>query len=241
MIQAYTCKSYDEISEIAAGLIAAELYWKPNAVLGLATGSSPVGLYERLIEKYRMGSLDFSHATSVNLDEYRGLDSEHPQSYRYFMQEKLFKHINIAPEKTHVPDGSERDADKACRDYDRLIESLGGIDIQLLGIGRNGHIGFNEPSDSFVKPTHCVSLSADTIEANQRFFSSREEVPTEAYTMGIGSIMSARRILVIASGRDKAMAVRGMLEGPVTPSLPASILQLHNNVVLIADREAMGL
>lgn len=239
-MQILKCKNYEELSEKAAELFRAELLWKRTSVLGLATGSSPLGLYRNLIELYKNGSLDFSEVSSVNLDEYRGLSGDNPQSYRYFMEENLFRHINIAKERTFVPDGTLENVEEACLHYDEIIRAVGGIDLQLLGIGRNGHIGFNEPSDHFSTGTHCVKLTEDTISANQRFFQCREEVPTEAYTMGIGSILSTKKILLIASGEDKADAVRAMVAGPVSPALPASILQFHPNVIVIADEAALS-
>lgn len=240
MIQLCRCRDYEDISQRAAELLTAQLTWKKDSTLGLATGGSPVGLYRKLRERFAEGLVDFSEVKTVNLDEYRGLAPENPQSYRYFMEENLFRHVNIHPENTYVPNGLEKDSETACRDYDAVIQRLGGIDLQLLGIGRNGHIGFNEPSDQFSSGTHCVKLSENTIEANQRFFERREEVPTEAYTMGCGAILRARRILLLASGRDKAEAVHAMLYGPITPQLPASILQLHENVLVLADEEALG-
>ena len=211
---------------------------KPNCVLGLATGSSPVGTYKQLIEWYNKGDLDFSKVTSINLDEYKGLSPENDQSYRYFMNYNLFNHVNIDKSRTFVPDGLESDSQKACDVYNEIIRQQGGIDLQLLGLGHNGHIGFNEPADEFPKTTHCVDLTESTIQANARFFDKPEDVPTQAYTMGIGTIMRAKRILLIASGKGKAAIVKEALFGPVRPQVPASILQLHPDVTVVLDEEA---
>lgn len=233
-------KDYEGMSKQAANLLAAQVLLKPDCVLGLATGSTPIGTYKSLIRKYEKGELDFSCVSTVNLDEYKGLPAENDQSYRYFMNDSLFNHVNIDKTKTFVPDGTEPDAEKACTDYDAIVKSLGGADIQLLGLGHNGHIGFNEPADSFSKGTNCVDLQASTIEANKRFFASIDEVPKQAYTMGIGTIMSARKILVVVSGADKAEIVAKAFQGPVTPQVPASILQLHADVTIIGDEAAFS-
>ena len=201
-------------------------------MLGLATGSSPVGMYRRLAEQYRQGQLDFSAVTSVNLDEYCGLSPEDPQSYRYFMEENLFRHINIRRENTFVPDGLDPDHAAVCAAYDARIAALGGIDLQVLGIGNNGHIGFNEPDDHFTVGTHVVALKESTIQANARFFEDIAQVPTHAVTMGMGAILQAKRILLLA-GAEKAAIVRQAMEGPVTPQVPASLLQLHPNVTIV--------
>lgn len=231
-------KDYDDMSRKAANLIAAQVTMKPDCVLGLATGSSPIGTYKDLIARYNNGDLDFSKVTSVNLDEYKGLDGSHDQSYRYFMNHNLFDHVNIRKECTFVPDGTEPDADKACGAHDAIIEKVGGIDLQLLGLGHNGHIGFNEPTDHFPTGTHCVDLTESTIEANKRFFASADDVPKQAYTMGIQNIMLARKIVVVVSGADKADILKKVVEGPVTPQVPASILQLHPDVTIGADAAA---
>lgn len=237
----YREENYEAMSRRAAGIIAAELIRRPNCVLGLATGSTPIGAYQVLVEKNRTGEISFREATTVNLDEYRGLAPTHDQSYRYFMQKNLFDHVDIRPESTHVPDGLAADAEAECAAYDELIAALGGIDLQLLGLGRNGHIGFNEPDDVFIRPTHVVELTDSTIEANARFFDSPDDVPRQAITMGIGSIMSAGRILMVAGGEDKARAVYDAFCGPVSPRCPASILQLHPDVTLVADKAALSL
>ncbi len=226
-------KNYDELSAKAAALICAQVVMKPDCVLGLATGSSPLGAYAKMAEKCRAGEVDFSRVTSINLDEYVGLDGEHDQSYRYFMNNNLFKYINIDLGNTHVPNGCATDVDAECKAYDALIESVGGIDLQLLGIGLDGHIGFNEPDTYFEKATHKVVLDPSTIDANARFFASREDVPTTAVTMGMGGIMSAKKVLLIANGKKKEDIVNKAFFGPITPEVPASILQLHPDLTVI--------
>lgn len=233
-------KDYMDMSRKAANIISAQIIMKPNCVLGLATGSSPLQTYKQLIEWYKKGDLDFSKVSSVNLDEYRGLSPENDQSYHYFMKTNFFDHININQENTYVPDGTEPDTQKACAKHNQIIKELGGIDLQLLGLGLNGHIGFNEPGASFEKETHCVDLTESTIQANSRFFASIEEVPTQAYTMGIKSIMMAKKILIIVSGKEKADIVAKAFLGPVTPMVPASILQMHPDVTLVADEAALS-
>ena len=212
---------------------------RPNCVLGLATGSTPIGTYENLIARNRAGDLSFREVRTVNLDEYKGLAPTHDQSYRYFMQTNLFDHIDILPENTNVPDGLAADADAECARYDALVASLGYADLQLLGLGRNGHIGFNEPDDHFTKETHVVDLTDSTIDANARFFATRDDVPRQALTMGVGCIMAARRVLLIASGADKADALYNAVCGPISPDCPASILQLHGDVVVVGDEAAL--
>lgn len=224
-----------------ANIISAQVILKPDCVLGLATGSSPIGAYQQLIEWYNKGDIDFSQVRAVNLDEYVGLPANHPQSYAWFMRHNFFDHINIDPKNTNIPNGMEPDAAKECSRYDAIIEKLGGVDLQLLGIGPNGHIGFNEPSDAFVKGTHCVDLTEATIEANARFFDSEEEVPRRAYTMGILGIVQAKRVVMIATGANKAKAIHDAFCGPVTPKVPASILQLHPDFTLVADEAALSL
>ena len=236
----YEAKDYQEMSRKAANILAAQVILKPDCVLGLATGSSPIGTYDQLVEGYEKGDLDFSEVKTVNLDEYIGLDHENDQSYYYFMHQHLFDRINIDPANTNVPNGMAEDIAAECERYEELIRSLGGVDIQLLGIGRNGHIGFNEPADSFDKMTHCVDLTESTIEANKRFFASADDVPRQAVSMGSGTIMKAKKILLIACGEDKADAVAKSFFGPVTPEVPASILQLHSDVVVIADTAALS-
>lgn len=237
----YRAKDYKDMSRKAANIISAQVIMKPNCTLGLATGSTPLGIYDQLTEWYKKGDLDFSAVHSVNLDEYRGLPKENDQSYYYFMHKNLFDRVNIRPENTNVPNGMEPDAEKECRRYEKLIADLGGIDLQLLGLGHNGHIGFNEPGEAFEKETHCVDLQERTIEANKRFFDSADEVPRQAYTMGIKTIMQAKKILVAVSGEDKAEIVKKAFFGPVTPAVPASILQMHNDVTVVADEAALSL
>lgn len=231
-------KDYKDMSRKAANIISAQIITKPDCVLGLATGSSPIGTYDQLVEWYEKGDLDFSNVSSVNLDEYRGLDHSHDQSYYYFMHEHLFDRVNIDPANTNVPDGTEPDAEKECRRYEELIASYGGVDLQLLGLGHNGHIGFNEPAPVFDKATHCVDLTESTIEANKRFFASADDVPKQAYTMGIGTIMKAKKILVVVSGADKADIVAKAFYGDVTPEVPASVLQFHPDVTVVVDEAA---
>lgn len=233
-------KDYSVLSKKAAMIIAAEITQREHPVLGLATGSTPIGAYQVLRELYREGRLDFSAVRTVNLDEYRGLSPEDSHSYRYFMNQELFHHVNIDIEKTKVPNGLLTDANKACAEYEEHIRKLGGIHLQILGLGHDGHIGFNEPGEYFPNETHCVKLTEETIEANQRFFSSKEEVPKEAYTMGIGTIMKAKKILLMVSGKDKADILQKVLEGPVTPLVPASILQFHPHVHVLADEAALS-
>ena len=236
----YVAESYENMSRKAANILSAQVILNPNSVLGLATGSTPIGMYKQLVSWYNKGDLDFSQVKSVNLDEYVGLSPDHDQSYRYFMQKNLFDHVNIDPANTNVPDGLAADPDEACRRYNQIIRDLGGIDIQVLGMGHNGHIGFNEPDDAFELETHVVYLQESTIEANARFFASKDEVPRRAITMGIKNIMQARQILVLVSGEGKADIVKAAFTGPVTPRVPASILQLHPNVALVGDKAALS-
>ncbi len=233
-------KDYNDMSRKAANLISAQIIMKPNCVLGLATGSTPVGTYRQLVEWYEKGDLDFSEVMTVNLDEYKGLTRENPQSYYYFMNENLFGKVNINKTRTFLPDGTEPDSKTACENYNEILRAVGDVDLQLLGLGHNGHIGFNEPGESFSTETHCIDLSEQTIKANARFFETLEEVPRQAYTMGVKTIMSARRILIIVSGEDKAEIVKRAFFGPMTPQVPASILQLHRNVTLVADEAALS-
>ncbi len=233
----YREDNYEKMSRRAANIISAQVISKPDCVLGLATGSSPLGIYKQLIEWYNKGDLDFKDVKSVNLDEYCGLSAEHDQSYRYFMNTNFFNHININKGNTFVPNGLATDTDKECTDYDALVQKLGGVDLQLLGIGHNGHIGFNEPDDHFSLETHKVELTESTLKANSRFFPNGD-MPTHALTMGMKSIMSAKKIVLIA-GPEKYDIIKEAFTGPVTPKVPASILQLHNNVVVVyaSDKE----
>ena len=233
-------KDYDDMSRKAANIISAQIITKPNCVLGLATGSTPIGTYARLVEQYKQGDLDFSSVTTVNLDEYKGLNRENDQSYYYFMHDNLFSKVNINLERTFLPDGMEPDAKKACEDYNRVIAATGGVDLQLLGLGHNGHIGFNEPADYFEAETHCDDLTESTITANRRFFASEEEVPRQAYTMGIKTIMQAKKVLLVVSGADKAAIVKEAFFGAITPKVQASVLQLHNDVIIVADEAALS-
>lgn len=219
----YKATDYTDMSRKAANVISAQVIMKPDCVLGLATGSSPIGTYKQLIEWYDKGDLDFSEVRSVNLDEYKGLDKENDQSYFYFMNNNFFKHVNINLDHTNVPDGTEPDSEKECSRYEDVIKSLGGVDLQLLGLGHNGHIGFNEPDDEFAKTTHCVDLQPSTIEANKRFFASIDDVPKQAYSMGIGTIMRAKKILLIVSGEEKADILKAVLFGPITPRVPPQL------------------
>lgn len=236
----YKAKDYKDMSRKAANIISAQVIMKPDCVLGLATGSTPIGTYDQLVEWYNKGDLDFSEVTTVNLDEYKGLPRSNDQSYYYFMHHHLFDRVNINSDQTNVPDGMEEDSEKECERYEKLIRSLGGVDLQLLGLGHNGHIGFNEPGEAFEKETHCVDLTESTIEANKRFFESAEDVPRQAYTMGIKTIMQAKKILIVVNGENKADIVERAFFGPVTPEVPASILQLHNDVTLVGDEAALA-
>lgn len=230
--------SYEELSAYSAELVAGVVREKEDAVLGLATGSSPLGLYEELIKLYDDGNLDFSKVKSINLDEYVGLDGTHNQSYRYFMDLNLFNHINIDKNNTHVPDGVAEDLQKGAEKYDELIESMGGVDVQILGIGPNGHIGFNEPAEKLNLNTHVADLTQETIKANARFFASESDVPTQAVTMGMGPIMKAKKVILIASGENKAWAVKSLIDDVITTNIPATLLKLHTDVTVLLDRSA---
>lgn len=239
-IRFITALDYADMSRRAAQQIEAQLIDKPDSLLGLATGSTPVGMYDRLAELCHEGKISFGRASSINLDEYVGLGGEHPQSYRYFMQKHLFDRVDILPYNTHLPDGRAQDVAKECRRYDRLLTDLGRVDIQVLGLGHNGHIAFNEPAESFSGSTHCVTLTDSTIEANRRFFRHGEQVPRSAITMGIKQIMGARRILLLVSGSQKAQILHRALTGEITPMVPASVLQLHPYVTVIGDQAALS-
>ncbi len=237
----YVTEDYNAMSHRVASILAAQVMLKPDCVLGLATGSTPVGAYKQLVEWYKKGDLDFAQVRSINLDEYVGLAPTHDQSYRYFMQSNLFDHVNIVPDNTNVPNGLAENAAEECRRYNEVIHTLGPIDLQLLGMGHNGHIGFNEPADAFELETHVVDLTDTTIQANARFFASADEVPRQAMTMGIQTIMQAKKVLVAVSGKDKAEIVKKAFTGPVTPNVPASILQMHPDVILVGDKAALSL
>ena len=234
------CKNYDEMSAVAAKAIAELIKNKPDCVLGLATGSTPEGMYAKLVDMCKAGDISFSKVTSVNLDEYYPLEPDNEQSYRYFMNKNLFDHVDIDKAKTFVPNGLAKDPEKEGKDYDAMIEKLGGVDLQILGIGRNGHIGFNEPATYLIPGTHVTDLTPSTIEANARFFASENDVPKQALTMGIGTILAAKKILLLVSGKDKAAAVARLLEGKITTECPASFLALHGDVTLIVTEDAMN-
>ena len=237
----YRATDYHDMSRKAANILSAQIILKPNCVFGLATGSTPLGIYKQLVEWYKKGDIDFSEVTTFNLDDYIGLSRYDVNSFHHFMKENFWDHVNLSLENTYIPYGKAGDAKSECQNYERKIMKAGGIDMQLLGLGQNGHIGFNEPGTAFDKDTHVVKLSDVTIEANKRFFESEEDVPRSAITMGIKSIMQSRRILVVASGVQKSEIINKAFFGPVTPSLPASVLQLHNDVTLVGDAEALSL
>ncbi len=242
-MRVYRAKDYKDMSRKAANIISAQIILKPNSVLGLATGSTPIGTYSQLVDWYKKGDLDFSEVTSVNLDEYKGLPGSNEQSYDYFMHQHLFDQVNIQERHTHLPNGMEPDSKKECERYEELIRSLGGVDLQLLGMGHNGHIGFNEPGTDFNSKTHYVDLKESTIKDNARLFFNGDEdaVPKQAISMGIQNIMDAKSVVLIACGKNKEDAVKGMIEGPVTPELPASVLQNHKDVTVIIDKTAAAL
>ena len=233
--------NYEEMSKEAARIMASCVTLKPDSVLGLATGSTPLGMYSELINIYNKKEVNFEHAKSFNLDEYYGLNKDNEQSYNYYMNENFFKHINIKPENINIPNGAAENIEEECTSYEKRIKEAGGIDIQVLGIGVNGHIGFNEPDVKFEAETHLVQLDEQTIESNARFFESREEVPTSAISMGIKTIMHSRKIILLANGKSKADAINKALNGKITPDVPASILQLHLDVTVILDKEAASL
>jgi glucosamine-6-phosphate deaminase len=231
------CKDYDAVSQQAANEVEALLRQRPDAVLGLATGSTPIGLYEALVERHRQNGLDFSRVTTFNLDEYYPISPQNDQSYHFFMWKHLFGSVNIDPQRVHIPKGDAEDPDAACLAYEEALAAAGGIDLQILGIGNNGHIAFNEPAEYLRAATHRAQLTEDTIEANARFFDRPEDVPREAISMGMGSILKARRILLLACGEKKRRAVEEMLSGKITTQLPASFLNLHPDAILITDLE----
>lgn len=231
-------KNYEEMSKLAAEFMAEEVKKKPEIILGLATGGTPVGMYKELIRMCDNKEVDFSKATTVNLDEYIGLSGEHNQSYRYFMNSNLFNHINIDKARTFVPNGQASDVEAECKSYDARIRELGGIDLQLLGLGSNGHVAFNEPDAFLTVGSHETKLTQSTIEANARFFDSMDEVPKTAITMGLGGIMQAKKILVIANGEGKADVVEKLMNGKITTEVPASMLQMHRDVTIIVDEAA---
>lgn len=240
MIKIIPAENTVEIGKNAADVVTEILKNKSNAVLGLATGSSPIEMYKELIRRCKSGEISFKNVKTVNLDEYVGLEPTHDQSYAYFMNENLFDHVDIDKSNTNLPSGLAKDPEAECERYDAVIESMGGVDLQVLGIGNNGHIGFNEPADSFSYGTNCVELTASTIDANSRFFASRDLVPTRAITMGIGQIMKAKKILLVANGKGKAEILEKALFGEITPRVPASILRFADDVVVCADRDALS-
>lgn len=231
---------YQSMSRKAANIISAQVILFPRSVLGLATGSTPLGIYEQLINWYCKGDIDFREARSVNLDEYCGLSPEDPRSYHYYMQENFFKHVNFRETNIRIPNGLAENIEEECASYDKIIANFGGIDLQLLGLGNTGHIGFNEPDECFDKMTHKVALRPQTIADNSRFFKNADEVPRYAITMGIKAIMQAKKILLVVNGQGKSEILKKVLFGPITPEVPASILQLHPNVIVIADEEALS-
>lgn len=233
-------KTEAALNEVAAGIIAGLLQTKPNAVLGLATGSTPVGIYKELVNLYAAGKISFREASAFNLDEYVGLPKGHPESYYTYMQNHLYNHIDMPPQNRHIPDGNAPDPEAECRRYDELLRRAGRIDLQILGIGHNGHIGFNEPAPELISGTHVVRLSDKTRQANARFFSSPDEVPATAITMGVGAILKARQILLVAKGADKAEIVRKALHGPITTEVPASLLQTHPRLTVLLTEDAAG-
>ncbi len=234
------CDNYEELSDKGAKIVASQIVLKPECVLGLATGSTPEGLYKKLIELYENGEIDFSKVKSFNLDEYYPISPENEQSYRYFMNTKLFNHVNINKDNTRVPCGATNNPEEECKNYDKMIDEAGGIDIQLLGIGQNGHIGFNEPDENLIAATHLTGLTESTINANARFFADKSDVPTQAITMGIASILKAKKIILLASGEAKREAVSALLDDKITTSNPATMLKVHPDITLICDRAAYG-
>lgn len=237
----HVVNDYDQMSSKAASIVASQIILQPDTVLGLATGATPLGMYQNLVNLYQDGMVDFSEVVTFNLDEYIGLESNHPQSYNYYMFHNFFANVNIPAEKIHIPQGKCADVFKTCRQYDQEIAKYEGIDLQVLGIGNNGHIGFNEPNYILKTETHLVKLTEETIEANSRFFNSSKEVPREAISMGMGSIMQAKRILLLASGENKAQAIARTISGEITTEVPASLLQLHPNLTIIVDQQAAKL
>ena len=235
-MQVIICDTYEEMSKEGAKIVASQVTMKPNAVLGLATGSTPIGLYKNLIKMYEDKELDFSQVTSFNLDEYYPISPDNDQSYHYFMEENLFKGVNI--KESFVPDGSGANIEKVCEEYEEKIKAYGGIDLQILGIGQNGHIGFNEPDKNLISKTHFTDLTEDTIKANSRFFESIDQVPTKAVTMGIATILSSKKIIILANGKNKHDAVKALLDDNITTDVPATMLKVHPDVVLIVDKEA---
>lgn len=239
-MEVIVCKDYAQMSKEAAKVVADVMINKPKCILGLATGSTPEGMYAELAKMNAEGKIDFSDVTTVNLDEYYPISPDNDQSYRYFMNKNLFDKVNIDKARTNVPNGAAPDGEEEAKRYEAYVRSLGGADIQVLGIGRNGHIAFNEPDEELVPVTHVTGLTEDTIDANARFFASAADVPTKALTMGMGTIMSAKKIIILANGEGKKAAVAQMLKGTVTTQCPASFLNLHDDVILVCDEAAYG-
>ncbi len=237
----YIAKDYEELSSRAADILAGQIILKPNSVLGLPTGGTPLGMYKNIVTMYQEGRIDFEKVVTFNLDEYLGLGPQNPQSYGYYMAENLFNHVNIDKNNIFIPDGMTQNPAVACKDFDQAIAKFDSIDLMILGIGTNGHIGFNEPGESLQANTYIVDLTQETVDANSRFFSDKNEVPQRAITMGLGPIMKAKRVLLLAAGASKARAIKDTLEGKITTGLPASFLQLHRKLTLILDREAASL
>ncbi|MGG0285357.1 glucosamine-6-phosphate deaminase [Peribacillus butanolivorans] len=233
-------QDYKEMSQSAANIVIRKVKENSKIKLGLATGGTPKGTYDALIEDHMQNNTSYENVTSFNLDEYIGLDSNDPNSYHYYMDQSLFAHININKEQTYLPNGTADSLDKECTRFDKMIETLGGIDLQILGIGQNGHIGFNEPGTSFSSGTHVVALEESTRQANARYFDSIDEVPTRAITMGIATIMKSKEILLLISGEEKAETLKKLIHGEITEEFPASILKKHNNVTIIADQKALS-
>ena len=234
-----TCENYEKMSKVAASMVKAQIVLKPNSVLGLATGSTPEGMYAALAEWHKMHGLDFSEVKTFNLDEYYPIDRENDQSYYYFMDKHLYSKINIKKENAHVPNGNASDVDAECANYDKNIDAAGGIDLQILGIGSNGHVGFNEPGPELTAGTHKVTLTEGTIKDNSRFFASEAEVPKHALTSGMATIMKAKKIVIMVSGKNKAVPLKKLLSGKITTDCPATMLNMHPDVVVIADKDAM--
>jgi len=234
-----TCENYEKMSKVAASMVKAQIVLKPNSVLGLATGSTPEGMYAALAEWHKMHGLDFSEVKTFNLDEYYPIDRENDQSYYYFMDKHLYSKINIKKENAHVPNGNASDVDAECANYDKNIDAAGGIDLQILGIGSNGHVGFNEPGPELTAGTHKVTLTEGTIKDNSRFFASEAEVPKHALTSGMATIMKAKKIVIMVSGKNKAEPLKKLLSGKITTDCPATMLNMHPDVVVIADKDAM--
>lgn len=232
------CENYEELSKQAAKIVSSQLIVKPNSVLGLATGSTPIGLYQNLIDMNKSGEIDFSQVKTYNLDEYYPIKKSNDQSYDYFMNEQLFSHINIDKNNTNIPNGEASDPVKECERYEKMLDEIGGVDLQVLGIGQNGHIAFNEPDENLIAVTHLTGLTKSTIEANSRFFASEDEVPKQALTMGMGSILKAKKIIILANGANKSKAVRELLNDNINTNNPATMLKVHPDVTLICDKEA---